>query len=253
MTRRIDDFLTGIVDRATTRSEASPLGRAYFNEELPAIWDLNFFLAASGSAKELAAEAERLQSAAGLRHRRVAASGAHGDSLVGDFLDLRWDAEALVRMVRERAPDRPAGSEVEEVGIEDVAPVYREYRDTESFGADSGTLEALARRDELIGAAGHGRYFAVRENGQAVSFCGLYTDGRTAQVEDVITSRARRGRGHARSVVLRAAHEASAAGFDLVFLQAEREDWPKEFYERLGFDEVGTVWNFVKRPAYVTG
>ncbi|MBA3302049.1 MAG: GNAT family N-acetyltransferase, partial [Thermoleophilaceae bacterium] len=76
----------------------------------------------------------------------------------------------------------------------------------------------------------------------------LYTGGRTAQVEDVVTARAHRRRGHARAVVLRAAHEASAAGCDLTFLQAESEDWPRTFYERLGFDPVGTTWNFLRRP-----
>ncbi|MBA2507027.1 MAG: GNAT family N-acetyltransferase [Thermoleophilaceae bacterium] len=249
--QRIDDFLTRIVDRATTRREESPLGRAYFNDQLPSVWDLNFFLAEGGSAEELAAEADRLQGDAGLAHRRVTAAGDHGTSVMDEFLELRWDAEPLVRMVRARAPDRAAEHRVEEVAMEEVAPVYRDYRETESFGADAGTLQALARRDGLIAEAGRGRFFAVREEGRVVSFCGLYTDGRTAQVEDVITARPHRGRGHARSVVMRAAHEASAAGADLVFLQAEREGWPRKFYERLGFDQVGTVWNFVRRPAFV--
>jgi ribosomal protein S18 acetylase RimI-like enzyme len=48
-----------------------------------------------------------------------------------------------------------------------------------------------------------------------------------------------RGRGYASAVVLRAVEEARADGAELVFLVADAEDWPKELYRRLGFDEIG--------------
>ena len=35
------------------------------------------------------------------------------------------------------------------------------------------------------------------------------------------------------------------AGSDLTFLLADRDDWPKELYRRLGFDEIGFVYDFV--------
>jgi ribosomal protein S18 acetylase RimI-like enzyme len=53
-----------------------------------------------------------------------------------------------------------------------------------------------------------------------------------------------RGRGIARAVVLAAADAARAAGNDLVFLCADTQDWPIELYRRLGFDEIGSEWNF---------
>jgi hypothetical protein len=34
-------------------------------------------------------------------------------------------------------------------------------------------------------------------------------------------------------------------GNDLTFLIADRDDWPKQLYAKLGFDEVGRVWEFV--------
>jgi ribosomal protein S18 acetylase RimI-like enzyme len=48
-----------------------------------------------------------------------------------------------------------------------------------------------------------------------------------------------RQHGYASAVVLRAVHEARAAGARLVFLVADAEDWPKELYRRLGFEEIG--------------
>ena len=53
-----------------------------------------------------------------------------------------------------------------------------------------------------------------------------------------------RNRGHASAVVLRAAGEARAAGADLVFLWCDANDWPKELYRRLGFDEIGRYVKF---------
>ncbi len=76
----------------------------------------------------------------------------------------------------------------------------------------------------------------------------LYSDGATAQVEDVATLPAHRGRGHATAVVLRAVAEADRAGHDFVFLIADDNDWPKHLYRRIGFDEVGRKHSFLKPP-----
>ena len=58
-------------------------------------------------------------------------------------------------------------------------------------------------------------------------------------MEAVATLPAHRGRGYASAVVLRAVEEALAAGHDLVFLTADDDDWPKELYARLGFEQIG--------------
>jgi hypothetical protein len=49
-------------------------------------------------------------------------------------------------------------------------------------------------------------------------------------------------------VIQRAVNEALATGHDFVFLTADADDWPKELYNRLGFEEVGTEWAFLKSP-----
>ncbi len=79
--------------------------------------------------------------------------------------------------------------------------------------------------------------------------CELYLVDGLAQVEHVDTLEEFRGRGIARNVVLRAAHEARAADADLVVIGADLEDWPLELYRRLGFDEIGRTWAFTKAPA----
>jgi GNAT superfamily N-acetyltransferase len=58
-----------------------------------------------------------------------------------------------------------------------------------------------------------------------------------------------RGRGFGKAVVARALAESMAAAHDLTFLLADAEDWPKELYRKLGFEEVGRVWDFIREPS----
>jgi hypothetical protein len=48
--------------------------------------------------------------------------------------------------------------------------------------------------------------------------------------------------------VLAAADAAAADGHDLVFLLTDGNDWPQHLYRRLGFDEAGAVYEFLKLP-----
>src|SRR5438270_511722 len=65
----------------------------------------------------------------------------------------------------------------------------------------------------------------------------VYSDGGLAQIEDVGVLRRFRGRGLARRMVEHAL-EVVAADHDAVFLTAETNDWPADFYRRLGFEHV---------------
>jgi ribosomal protein S18 acetylase RimI-like enzyme len=91
------------------------------------------------------------------------------------------------------------------------------------------------------------RYFAAFADGDVASYCELYTDGRTGQIEAVATLEAYRNRGLASAVVLRALEESRAAGDTLTFLLADEDDWPKELYRRLGFDQSGRLYRFLRK------
>jgi predicted acetyltransferase len=64
----------------------------------------------------------------------------------------------------------------------------------------------------------------------------------------VLTLERFRKRGLARALVLRALQESRTAGNDVTFLLANRDDWPKELYRKLGFDEIGFTYDFVIPP-----
>jgi ribosomal protein S18 acetylase RimI-like enzyme len=79
--------------------------------------------------------------------------------------------------------------------------------------------------------------------------CRLYTHGGLGQVDEVGTLEARRRRGYARAAVAAAADAAAADGCERVFMVTDAADWPQQLYHRLGFDEIGCTYEFLKLPA----
>ena len=231
-------------------------GRAYFNDSYPRVWDLNFLRVDGGKAVdpgELAAEAELLHTDAGHTHRRVQVPDENvGALLEAFFRRLGWKIERDVIMVYRGAGERSAdASTVEEVAPEDLVALREEVSRAEAWATDEEVVREVLAANRIWGAIANARYFAVRVDGAAVSAAELYSDGRVAQVEDVVTLPAHRGQGYASAVVLRAVEEALAAGSDLVFLVAADDDWPKELYGRLGFETVGRTWSFLRSPVQV--
>ena len=73
-------------------------------------------------------------------------------------------------------------------------------------------------------------------------------DGGTAALDSVMTDPDHRGRGHGDALVTRALELAARSRCDLVVLEADADDWPRQWYGRRGFAEVGSTWS-VSRPA----
>jgi ribosomal protein S18 acetylase RimI-like enzyme len=239
---RAFDFMIR-ADMAGSRVEPFRFGTAVFTPELPLRHDSNYLLVETlpdgVSAAELSAEAERVQGAAGLEHRLLFfRDAALGERFAPELVSLGWRCDRHVLMAQSRQPERAHDtrivSEVTETAL-------REARDRQIRSYPWGTPE-VARQllDAKRRIPVEARFFAVTANGSVASYGDLYIEEEIAQVEDVATVPEHRGRGYASAVVLRAVEEARAAGAKLVFLVADAEDWPKELYRRLGFDELGT-------------
>jgi predicted GNAT family acetyltransferase len=93
------------------------------------------------------------------------------------------------------------------------------------------------------------RYFAIRSNQQVAAYCELFSRNEIGQIESVMTLKEFRGRGFGKAVVARALAESKAASHELTFLLADADDWPREFYRKLGFEEIGRVWDFPREPS----
>jgi GNAT superfamily N-acetyltransferase len=244
---RASAFEEAVRDACVERFVPSPLGTALFNDTLPRVWSLNALRVErkSADAGELAAEAERLQGGAGLRHRRLLFTDQGlGRRLEEPFTSLGWKTDAFVFMAYRRQPARSVDTAmVVEVEADDLGPLHERISRETIPDVDEETVLQIKEAQGLAARAVNGRHFAVVVDGEVVSSTDLYSDGRTAQVEDVMTFPEHRGHGYASAVVMRAVEEAQRDhGF--VFLVADSRDWPKELYRRLGFDSLGEKYAY---------
>ena len=236
-----------IRDRCAERVVETRFGPALFNDTHSTIWNLNVVRAerpGEAPAEDIAEEVERVQ--AGLGHRRVILPPG-ATELESGFRELRWQPDHFLFMVY-RGDGEPADTaRVEEVDPERLrrlrAEIIREWQ----RDADEKTVSELIAADMLMWKEANSRIFGIVEDGEVVSSAQLYSDGSTAQVEEVATLPAYRGRGHAKALVTRAVEEAAADNHEFIFLVADGDDWPKKLYNRLGFEEVGSRFAFLRR------
>jgi GNAT superfamily N-acetyltransferase len=251
---RASAFEEALRERCAERILPFRFGRALLNDSYPRVWDLNVLRVDSpegASAEALASEADRLQAAAGHAHRRVAVLDERlGEGLAPGFTRLGWRADRFVFMSYIGHGERSVETEtVREVTGEELRPLREEVAGAEPWATDEEVVRMVLDAAALVARQGNARHFAALIDSEVASCADLYSDGRTAQVEDVVTLPRFRNRGLASAVVLRAVTEALAAGHDFVFLVADDADWPQELYARLGFAPIGRKWVFLKQPA----
>lgn len=226
-------------------------GSVAFVRSLPRVYWLNLLSVNPGvraTAGELAAEADRVQGPAGLHHRNVAIYDDVGHAVEDGFRELGWKVERLMIMAHTR-PAEPGGGTVVEVSPEELEPVWAAGIRETPYGRDEDVVRQLVAAQHRRRRGVAVRYFAACVAGEIASYCELFSDGRTAQVESVMTLERFRGRGLAKAIVSRAVAEARRADHSLVFLEADDEDWPKELYRRLGFEPLGHCWDVIRDPA----
>jgi ribosomal protein S18 acetylase RimI-like enzyme len=250
--RRARAFCRELALACATRTEDVPGGVAVFHDRLPRVWDLNVvwldILPESADAQRVAAEAERVQGA--LAHRKIIVTDeTAGERLSAGFAALGWSVETWVLMAAAGPPDRPAPPHsVVEVDEPGQRRFREEWLRSPTRHSDDVVAQLLEQK-RVVAAAVDARFFLGLADGQEACVCELYVRDGVAQIENVGTLEAFRGRGLARAVVLRAVEEARAAGCDLVFLEADGDDWPKELYRRLGFRPLGRVFPFSRGAA----
>ncbi len=236
-----------IRDRCVERVVETRFGPALFNDTHSTIWFLNVLRAerpGDATAEAIAAEADRVQ--AELGHRRVILPVGRTD-LEDGFRRLGWQPDHFLFMVY-----RGGGEPADTAQVEEVEPgrlrrlreeIIREWQPD----ADEKTVSKIIAADVLQMKAANSRIFGILEDAEVVSSAQLYSHGSTAQVEDVATLPAYRSRGHAKALVTRAVEEAVAGDHEFIFLVADGDDWPKKLYSRLGFEEIGSRFAFLKR------
>jgi ribosomal protein S18 acetylase RimI-like enzyme len=232
-------------DMGGSRTVASPYGRAVYTDEVPKRSDGNYlWIEREAEPQDLVAEAQRLR-----RRLIFVPDRALGERLAPWFAEQGWRIDRHLVMAQLRKPERSADvSLVRELDEEALRPARRRLLEGQPW-ATPELVEQLFAAKALIGERVSARFFGIPVDGEVVSYTDLYTDDADAQIEDLGTLHEHRGNGYATAVVLAATAQAREAGADFVFLVADAEDWPKELYRRLGFDELGHYTKFFAPPA----
>lgn len=243
-------FLRRVVVQGADDVVDLPFGVATFTSALPRVYDFNLVWVddAHGQVDLVAAETERLFAERRLGHREVIVPGEESARLLAPALRRRrYEAQRRVVMALRRAPGVAARQEAREIGLAGAIELTEQSLRRMEQPFDDETIAQLCSTKEIAASIGC-RFVGAVVDGAVVSGCDLYSDGRTAQIESVITLDEHRGKGYATAVVLHAIEEARAAGNGLVFLQADEDDWPRDLYAKLGFDVVGSATRFLRPP-----
>ncbi|MEX0674227.1 MAG: GNAT family N-acetyltransferase [Gaiellaceae bacterium] len=212
-------------DSAGETEEAVPLGTAVRDSRVPLRHDSNYlFVERPATVEEILAELRRLD---------LPVATIPGDELA-DAPEVSH--RGLVMLHQGPAPE-PV-QRATEVGREALEPLRRAQILSASWGSSAVADQLLAAKG-LIAEDVTARFFGALEGAELVAAADLYLDPPDAQIEDVVTAEASRCRGHGTAVVLTALAEAYTAGAEFVFLVADANDWPKDWYARLGFEPVG--------------
>ena len=242
-------FLCAVDDACAERILPAPGGCVILDSRHPRLWDANHLRVEASEAPDAAALDAVARShfgALGFQMINVL-DEAVGRDLAGPLEALGYRASHGLLMVLSGDPG-PTSRKVTiaEVRREDLAE--SRIAGAIEHGLDGVEVgDQLVSRDSLVGAVVNERCFAVRlDRAEVAARCQLYWRGAVAQIEDVYTAPEQRRRGFSRALVTQAAHEARAAGAELVFLVADAADWPAAFYRSAGFVDAGALPRFLR-------
>jgi ribosomal protein S18 acetylase RimI-like enzyme len=242
-------FESALQDRCADRIERFDFGSALFRPDLSRVYDENFLRVERGfqqvTARALVADAERLQGAAALGHRKIVVPDeAAGARLEEELATRRFRRSLLLTMAYGGATPAPPEHEVAEAGMPELRPSR-----LDAFVSDmhSQAARQVVAHLELVASVVTTRAFAVlADDGRPASWCVLYVEDGVGQIDDVVTLSRHRRKGYGRAVVLAALQASIDSGNDLTFLVADDDDWPKQLYAEIGFEPAGRRFEFTR-------
>jgi uncharacterized protein (DUF952 family)/ribosomal protein S18 acetylase RimI-like enzyme len=249
-------FFSSLPVRRAAAVRDVPGGVAVLDPDVPHSRDNNrLLLTEPVDAATVEASAAEVARDAGWPHQAATLLWPDAADIAAELGRRGWEVEELLLMARrsgERSAEAvAAGARAEVVDQREMHAFWdRSWRQNL---ADLGprldeVVADLVGREHLNDRVVAVTDLVVREAGRVVASGQLRVDGATAAVDSVLTDPDARGRGHADAVLARALDLAAAAGCDLVVLEAAGDDWPRHWYARRGFSEVGSVWG-ADRPA----
>lgn len=199
-------------------------------------------------AAEILSTADKVLGGMGLRHRYVSIDDdSLGQHDRADFLAAGYEHTPIVSMAYcGAAMVETQPHDVVAVSLETLRPaIIRQWRG-ELPTASEDELDQLADRAALYSRGADLTLLAVYDGDEIAAHADLYVARaeRVAQFENLVTREPYRGRGYGTALVRDALRRSEDAGCDLAFLTVDRDDWPTEWYRRLGFTEACQTHHF---------
>jgi len=202
------------------------------------------------SAADILATAEAVLGAARIRHRYVSVEDDElGHALNIDFLAAGYERESIATMIYSGPDVDRTPVPVQAVSLATLRPAI--IRDSRVMlpNATDDEISQLADRTALYDRGAEVTRLAVVEGDEIVARADLFIDrqDRIAQLENVVTHEDFRGRGYGGALVREALWRGRDAGCELSCLTASLDDWPVDWYRRLGYVDIGRSHHF-SRP-----
>jgi len=249
-------WLRALAVHRAERSVPTPGGIAVLTGTFPLAHDHNkLFVWSPCDPSELVAAADDVLGGAGLRHRRIEVQSERiADALESGLAAAGYSRETdlLMGWADGPVPQPAAPAAVLELSLEDrIAAGTQTWR---TSLPDSGPEVWRQLGGRAATVADVATFLGVTDDdGTVVARADLYVLDGVAQVEDVNTADAHRGRGLASAVVLTAVRQALAAGARRIILVADADDWPQQLYRKLGFVDLCRTAAFSRLPTSGTG
>ncbi|MDW3179849.1 MAG: GNAT family N-acetyltransferase [Acidimicrobiia bacterium] len=227
-------------------------GFALLQRDFPKSYDHNrIVVTAAAPSVDILQRADDVLGGAGLDHRYISVTDdALGLGLQSDLVAAGYESETNVMMINRDPSVDPAEHDVHAVSHERLRPaVMRDWRVDLPESTDD-ELTQLADRMTLYERGAEVTFLAVFEGSEIAARTDLYIDRASgvAQIESLLTHEDYRGRGYAKALVRDGHRRAIEAGCELSFLVADLDDWPREWYGRLGYVEAHRTHEFTRLP-----
>jgi GNAT superfamily N-acetyltransferase len=244
----ISEQVRGLTRRTLTalaeRVEVFEHGFAARTRSLPQVWTLNQVrIVGPSTAGEVVALADRFQD--GLHFRHVVIEGERGATLVDELVAAGWQSEREVVMAMTRPVVRGIDtSQVVELSEAQMLALMREWLLEERDAMSTDALDQVTEYNRLEGALFDETRLGVVAAETPLAVTKLRSSDGIAWVEDVYTTSSARGQGLARALLAEAVGRAWDLRPGFVYIIADDNDWPKNFYGRAGFVPVGLTYTF---------
>ena len=248
--QRISTFEHRFARAQATGLVELPFGYVLLQADFPDSYEHNRVVVTSpASASEILGAADEVMGGADLAHREVwIVDDQLGHEVGPAFATAGFEHEHVATMVHSGVDLGQPGHRVRSVSFDELRPaLIRDWRiELPHVGADE--IDQLADRTVLYPMVADSTSLAVFDNGEiaARAFLFIDHDDHIAQFENLMAHADYRNRGYARALVAEGLRRAKAAECEIAFLTADLDDWPYDWYRRLGYVETGRTHTFTK-------